>query len=104
MGQLPSTHSTYNIIQLFNPHKTYKIMRNITQFQEIAAEVQLFNDIEQKEKFVFVVGALVSRLISLQKGAEIMEIEPEMLLKILEMMSIDFSYLTPEDIKMEKTW
>lgn len=79
-------------------------MKNTTQFQEIAAEVQLFNDIEQKEKFVFVVGALVSRLISLQKGAEIMEIEPEMLLKILEMMSIDFSYLTPEDIKMEKTW
>ncbi|MGI0499705.1 hypothetical protein ACOKW7_25755 [Limnospira platensis CENA597] len=79
-------------------------MKNTTQFQEIAAEVQLFNDIEQKEKFVFVVGALVSRLISLQKGAEIMEIEPEILLKILEMMSIDFSYLTPEDIKMEKTW
>ncbi|AMW26894.1 hypothetical protein [Arthrospira platensis] len=79
-------------------------MKNTTQFQEIAAEVQLFNDIEQKEKFVFVVGALVSRLISLQKGAEIMEIEPEMLLKILEMMSINFSYLTPEDIKMEKTW
>ncbi|KDR59084.1 MULTISPECIES: hypothetical protein [Oscillatoriales] len=79
-------------------------MKNTTQFQEIAAEVQLFNDIEQKEKFVFVVGALVSRLISLQKGAEIMEMEPEMLLNIFEMMSIDFSYLTPEDIKMEKTW
>ncbi|WP_254564799.1 hypothetical protein [Oscillatoria sp. HE19RPO] len=79
-------------------------MKNTTQFQEIASEVQLFNSIEQKEKFVFVVGALVSRLISLQKGAEIMEMEPEMLLKILEMMSIDFSYLTPEDIKAEKTW
>ncbi len=84
--------------------KSRKIMKNTTQFQEIASEVQLFNSIEQKEKFVFVVGALVSRLISLQKGAEIMEMEPEMLLKILEMMSIDFSYLTPEDIKAEKTW
>ncbi|QJB29183.1 hypothetical protein [Limnospira fusiformis] len=79
-------------------------MKNTTQFQKIAAEVQLFNDIETKEKFVFVVGALVARLISLQKGAEIMEMEPEMLLKILEMMSIDFSYLTAEDIKAEKTW
>ena len=79
-------------------------MKNTTQFQEIAAEVQLFNDIEQKEKFVFVVGALVSRLISLPKGAEIMEMEPEILLKSLEMMSIDFSCLTPEDIEMEKTW
>jgi hypothetical protein len=32
-----------------------------------------------------------------------MEMEPEMLLKILEMMRISFSYLTPEDIKAEKT-
>jgi len=66
--------------------------------------VQLFNDIEQKEKFIFVVGALASRLISLDKAAEIMEMEPEILLNILDMMGIDFSDLTPEDIAMEKNW
>ncbi|EDZ95374.1 hypothetical protein AmaxDRAFT_1975 [Limnospira maxima CS-328] len=107
-----SRPDSIDIAQTFNGYrdlkslkiKPRKIMKNTTQFQEIAAEVQLFNDIEQKEKFVFVVGALVSRLISLQKGAEIMEMEPEMLLKILEMMGIEFSYLTPEDIKAEKTW
>ncbi|WP_242052975.1 hypothetical protein [Planktothricoides raciborskii] len=64
----------------------------------------MFNDIEQKEKFIFVVGALASRLISLDKAAEIMEMEPEILLNILDMMGIDFSDLTPEDIAMEKNW
>jgi len=79
-------------------------MKNTTPFQEIAAEVQLFNNIEQKEKFVFVVGALVSRLISLQKGAEIIGLEPEVFLKLLEVMNIEFSYLTPQDIEIEKSW
>ncbi|WP_416236210.1 hypothetical protein [Spirulina sp. CCNP1310] len=79
-------------------------MENTTPFQAIAAEVQLFNNIEQKKKFIFVVGALVSRLISLQKGAEIIGLEPEMFLKLLEVMNIEFSYLTPQDIEIEKSW
>ncbi|MDJ0659807.1 MAG: hypothetical protein QNJ42_09990 [Crocosphaera sp.] len=79
-------------------------MNNKITFQEIASEVQLFENIEQKERFVFVIGALASRLISLQKAAEIMEMDTEMLLKILELMRIDFSYLTTEDIAIEKNW
>lgn len=31
-----------------------------------------------------------------------MEMDTEMLLKLLELMSIDFSYLTTEDIAIEK--
>jgi len=81
-----------------------KSMKNTTTFKEIAAEVQLFNDIEQKEKFIFVVGALASRLISLHKAAEIMEMETKMLLNILDMMGIYFSYLNPEDTAREKNW
>ena len=79
-------------------------MNNEITFQEIASEVQLFENIEQKERFVFVIGALASRLISLQKAAEMMEMDTEMLLKLLELMSIDFSYLTREDIEIEKDW
>ncbi len=79
-------------------------MNNQTTFTEIASEVQLFQNIEQKERFIFVVGALVSRLISLHKAAEIMEMETEIFLNILELMGIDFSYLTPEDIVIEKSW
>jgi len=44
------------------------------------------------------------RLISLQKAAEIMETEPEMFLKILELMDIDFSYLSDEDVLIERKW
>lgn len=79
-------------------------MNHQTTFQEIASQVQLFQSIEQKETFIFVIGALTSRLISLHKAAEIMEMDTEIFLKILELMGIDFSYLTVEDIAREKNW
>ncbi len=72
--------------------------------QEIASNVQIFSDVEQKERFLFVVGALVSRVISLKKAAEIMELEVEVLLQLLELMGIEFSYLTDEDITLERSW
>ncbi|MDB9419117.1 MAG: hypothetical protein EWV55_08550 [Microcystis viridis Mv_BB_P_19951000_S69] len=77
-------------------------MNTSTTFQEIAAEIQLFDNIEQKEQFIFVVGALVSRIISLHKAAEVIEMAPEIFLKILELIGIDFSYLIREDIDREK--
>ncbi len=79
-------------------------MNNQTTFKEIASEVQLFQNLEQKERFIFVVGALVSRLISLHKASEIMEMETDIFLNILDLMGIDFSYLTVEDIAIEKSW
>ncbi|MDD1474602.1 UPF0175 family protein [Dolichospermum sp. ST_sed4] len=79
-------------------------MNHQTTFQEIASQVQLFQSLEQKETFIFIIGALTSRLISLHKAAEIMEMDTEVFLKILELMGIDFSYLTVEDIALEKTW
>jgi predicted HTH domain antitoxin len=72
--------------------------------QEIASNVQIFSDVEQKERFLFVVGAIVSRVISLKKAAEIMELEVEVLLQLLELMGIEFSYLSNEDIAQEKSW
>lgn len=75
-----------------------------TTLQNIAAEVQLFNTLEQKENFLFLLGALMARLISLKKAAEILSLEPGTLLKILELMGIDFSYLTEDDIKTEVNW
>lgn len=79
-------------------------MANREKFQEIASSLQLFQNVEQKERFLFIVGALVSRVISLQKAAEIMELDPEVFLQILELMGIDFSYLSNEDIALEKSW
>ena len=50
-------------------------MNHQTTFQEIASQLQLFQSIEQKERFIFVIGALTSRLISLYKASEIMEMD-----------------------------
>ncbi len=72
--------------------------------EEIASNVQIFPDLEQKERFLFVVGALVSRVISLKKAAEMMELEVEVLLQLLELMGIEFSYLTDDDIALERSW
>jgi len=79
-------------------------MVNKEAWREIAANVQIFPNIEQKERFLFIVGALTARVISLKKAAEVMEIETETLLQLLETMNIDFSYLTDEDIALEKNW
>lgn len=72
--------------------------------QQIASEVQLFNTLEQKSNFLFLLGALTARLISLKKAAELLNLDAETLLKILELMGIDFSYLTEADIAQEATW
>lgn len=43
-------------------------------------------------------------MISLKKAAEVMQLEPGELLKILDLMGIEFSYLCEEDITSEKSW
>lgn len=72
--------------------------------QNIATEIQLFNTLEQKENFLIVLGALTARLISLKKASEVLNLEPEAFLQILDLMGIEFSYLTEDDIATEKTW
>lgn len=50
------------------------------------------------------IGALLARVISLKKASEIMQLEPSEFLKILDLMGIEFSYLSEEDIEIEKSW
>ena len=72
--------------------------------QKIASEVQLFQSVEQKENFLFLLGALLARVISLKKASEVMHLEPAEFLKILDLMGIEFSYLCEEDVPLEKSW
>jgi predicted HTH domain antitoxin len=72
--------------------------------QNIATEIQLFNTLEQKENFLIILGALTARLISLKKASEVLNLEPEAFLQILDLMGIEFSYLSEDDIAAEKTW
>ncbi|MEH1802449.1 MAG: hypothetical protein V7L13_25490 [Nostoc sp.] len=79
-------------------------MTSKEELRSVASEVPLFNNIEEKETFLFVIGALFSRVISLKKAAEIMEIEPDVFVKLLDFMGLEFSYLTVQDIPIEKDW
>lgn len=76
--------------------------REVTQ--TIASEVQLFQTLDQKENFLFLIGALLARVISLKKASEIMQLKPSEFLKILDLMGIEFSYLSEEDIEIEQSW
>lgn len=77
---------------------------NTELIQAIASEVQLFQSLEQKEDFLFLIGALMSRVISLKKAAEVMQLEPGEFLKILDLIGIEFSYLSEDDVAVEKNW
>ncbi|MHC5596514.1 MAG: hypothetical protein ACYTXC_11270 [Nostoc sp.] len=79
-------------------------MTSKEELRSVASEIPLFNNIEQKETFLFVIGALFSRIISLKKAAEIMEMEPDVFVKLLDLMGLEFSYLTEQDIAIEKDW
>ncbi len=73
-------------------------------FKNIASDIQLFKNVEEKERFLFVLGALITKIISLQKACEIMEIDREFFMKLLDLMSIEFSYLSVDDVEIEKSW
>lgn len=79
-------------------------MINTEIFKTIDSEIQIFQDIEQKENFLFVLGALAARVISLNKAAEVMDIEPEVFLKLLELIGFEYSYLSQEDVLTERSW
>lgn len=70
--------------------------------QQVAAELPIFQANEQKQLFLFVIGALATRLISLRKAAAIMDLETNTLIELLDAVGLDFSYLSEADIPIEK--
>ncbi|MBE9077703.1 hypothetical protein IQ241_10410 [Romeria aff. gracilis LEGE 07310] len=70
--------------------------------KQVAAELPVFQANEQKQLFLFVIGALAARLISLRKAAELMALETDTLIELLDTIGLDFSYLSEADISIEK--
>jgi len=70
----------------------------------ISNKVPFFKEEEKKRAFLEVIGALVLRIISLRKAAEILDMEEQVLLKILDDIGYPFSYLEDEDIVKEREW
>jgi hypothetical protein len=81
-----------------------KVMIDTEVVKGIASEIQIFQDVEQKESFLFVLGALAARVISLKKAAEVMDVEPEVFLKLLDLIGFDYSFLSQEDVSIERSW
>ncbi|MFC2156180.1 hypothetical protein ACFLRB_06815 [Acidobacteriota bacterium] len=72
--------------------------------ESIAQEIPMFKRLDQKQRFLEVVGALSLRLISLAKGAEIMEMERDTFLTLLENYGCGFSFLEESDIEIEREY
>lgn len=79
------------------------MLANQQLVQSISSQIPIFQSVEQKETFLFVLGALLTRLISLKKAAEIMEMELDAFLNVLDLLGIEFSYLSDEDIELGKS-
>lgn len=60
--------------------------------------------LSHKETFLFVLSALFSQMISVRKATKIMEIEPDILVELLYLMSLEFSYLMSQDVTIEKNY
>jgi len=60
--------------------------------------------VDDREKLLGVVGALVLRKISLSKASEIMGMERERFLGLLDAMKLEYSYLKDQDVEVEKKW
>lgn len=72
--------------------------------KDIIERVPFFKEIEKKELFLSIVGALSLRVISLRKAAELLKLDEKSLLEILESAGVSFSYLQEDDISIERTW
>ncbi len=76
----------------------------LNEMKAIVESVPLFKGLEQKENLLVVISALGLRLVSLSKASEIMNMTKVGLLELLGALNIEFSYLSTEDIELERDW
>jgi predicted HTH domain antitoxin len=77
---------------------------DISPLREIANELPFFKSVDDREKLLGVIGALVLRRISLGKASEIMGMGREAFLGLLDAMKLEYSYLEEQDVETEKKW
>ena len=70
----------------------------------IASKLPFFKTVNEREKLLDVVDALVLRQLSLSKAAEIMGMGTEAFLELLDAMRVEFSYLEESDVETEVKW
>jgi predicted HTH domain antitoxin len=80
------------------------MVMQVSPLKEIARDLPFFKTLDDREKLLGVVGALVLRRISLSKASEIMGMERERFLGLLDAMRLEYSYLEDQDIDVERKW
>jgi predicted HTH domain antitoxin len=76
----------------------------LSPLKEIASELPYFKTVDEREKLLGVVGALVLRQVSLSKAADIMGMGKEAFIELLDAMRVEFSYLEESDVETEVRW
>ncbi len=76
----------------------------LSPLKEIASELSFFKTVDEREKLLGVVGALVLRQVSLSKAAEIMGMGKEAFIELLDATRVEFSYLEESDVETEVKW
>lgn len=76
----------------------------LNDMKAIVESVPLFKSLEKKENLLVIISALGLRLVSLSKASEIMNMTKVGLLELLGALDIEFSYLSTEDIEVERDW
>ena len=76
----------------------------LSPLEEIASGLPFFKTVNERQKLLGVVGALVLRQVSLSKAAEIMGMGKEAFLELLDAMKVEFSYLEESDVETEMKW
>ena len=67
----------------------------LSPLREIANELPFFKTVDDREKLLGVIGALVLRKISLSKASD---------LGLLDGMKLGYSYLEDQDVEVESKW
>jgi len=70
--------------------------------KEIVKDLPFFKSLDDREKLLGVLGALVLRRISLRKASEIMGMETERFLGMLDAINLEYSCLEEEDVAVER--
>lgn len=69
--------------------------------ESVVDDFPLFNEREDKERFLLVLGLLASRTVSLAKAAEIMGMSRSEFSALLRTIGFKYSYLDEEELKAE---
>ena len=78
---------------------TYWVL--IVSLESVVDDFPLFNERQDKERFLLVLGLLASRTVSLGKADEIMDMSRSEFSALLKTIGFKYSYLDEEELRAE---